>query len=353
MRWLRILSNPLAPLYAAVVRGRNRAFDADPSRSARAGAPVVSLGNLSMGGTGKTPLTLFLAEGLQARGWASAVVSKGYGGRRRTDPMAVAPGSDPSAAGDEAVMMAGRLGSRRVAVARKRIEGARLALAWDPPPRVLLLDDGFQHRALHRDLDLLVLDGVRRWGNGRMLPAGDLREPMDSARRAHALVVTRASRCPRADIEAWWARHGSGGPVFFTDFRIRALRPLQGGAARALPLPAGERVLAFCALGHPEAFFADLLLAGVPWGETAAFRDHHPFTPAEVQRLQAQAGAAGLQALVCTEKDAVKLAAALPGPPGLPILVAEQALEGGDPLLAWVLARLEALSPPRPPGSLD
>jgi len=344
MRWLRILSAPLAPFYAAVVRERNRAFDSNPARSAKAGLPVVSLGNLSLGGTGKTPLTLFLAERLQGEGWTNAVLSRGYGGRRKADPMEVSPGCDPGEAGDEAAMMAGRLGTRRVVVARKRIEGAQLIREWEQPPKCLLMDDGFQHRAIHRDIDLLVLDGVRRWGNGRMVPSGDLREPMDSARRAHALVVTRASRCPKAEIEAWWARYGSGGPVFFTDFKLLSLRTLGGENQVALPLSESMPVLAFCALGHPEAFFADLLLAGVNWVETVAFPDHHHLTPADWRDVAARADEAGAQAFVCTEKDAVKLAAARLQPLGLPILVAQQGVEGGEPLVHWVRERLESLS---------
>ena len=345
MRWLRILSAPLAPFYASVVGWRNRAFDGSPGRSARAACPVVSLGNLSMGGTGKTPLTLFLAEGLQGAGWPNAVLSRGYGGRRRQDPLEVLPHSDPWACGDEAAMMASRLGERRVVVARRRIEGARLTEGWMPPPSCLLLDDGFQHRALHRDLDLLVLDGVRRWGDGRMLPLGDLREPQDSARRADALVVTRASRCPRAEVESWWARHGSGGPVFFTDFRLSALRPLGGGGRIPLPLQDDRAFLAFCALGHPEAFFADLLVAGVRWREIASFKDHHRFSHGELLALQARAVAEGAGALVCTEKDAVKLSPAHLAALHLPCFVAEQELEGGAELLRWVLQRLEELPP--------
>ena len=343
MRWLRILAAPLAPLYASVVRRRNQYFDSDPSRSAKCGAPVVSLGNLSMGGTGKTPLTLFLAEGLQGAGWSNAVLSRGYRGRRSQDPMLLGAGPDPTAVGDEAAMLAARLGPGRVVVARNRLDGARLALGAAGPPRCLLLDDGFQHRALHRDLDLLVLDGVRRWGDGRLLPLGDLREPVASAVRAQALVVTRAARCPRAEVEEWWARHGSGGPIFFTDFRLRTLRRHPGGELIPLPRPSSEPFLAFCALGHPEAFFADLLVAGVQWVETATFRDHHPYSKAGLRALEAQARRAGAGALVCTEKDAIKLSPAHLAGLEMPVLVAQQEVESGAPLLSWVLDRLRSI----------
>jgi tetraacyldisaccharide 4'-kinase len=337
-RWLLA---PLAPLYGAVVRLRNRAFDRHPDRCARVPAPVVSVGNLSTGGTGKTPVTLHLAEALGAAGWRPAIVSRGYGGRRPVDPLRVDPGSDPAATGDEPLMMARRLGPDRVAVGRKRHHAALLALSLEPPPDLLLLDDGFQHRALARDLDLLLLDGVRRWGNGRTLPLGDLREPMASAARASCLVVTRGSRADRDRVLAWWARWGSGGPVFWVDFLIGALRRAGTGERVELPASVGP-LFAFCALGHPQAFYADLLVAGLPWLGTRSFRDHHPVTRAELLRLQAEAVEAGAEALVCTEKDAIKLD---PSPLTLPLWIAEQRVTGAEPLVQWLLQRL---GPPRP-----
>jgi len=338
MPLLRLLAAPLAPLYGAVVRARNRGFDAHPERAAHAAVPVISIGNLSAGGTGKTPLTLFLAEGLEAAGWTNAVLSRGYGGRRDVDPMSVETDSDPRQTGDEPLLMARRLGARRVVVGRQRHAAALRALAQRPGLRCLLLDDGFQHRALHRDLDLLVLDGVRRWGDGRMLPLGDLREPMDSAQRAHALVVTRAARVQdRAEVEAWWARHGSGGPIFWVDFALGNLRRWPA------ELPATEitgPAFAWCGLGHPEAFYADLLLAGHAWTGSRSFPDHRGPSPADLRRLQAQARAEGAGWLVCTEKDAVKLGPEHARALDLPLLVAEQRVAGGESLLVWVLAQL-------------
>jgi tetraacyldisaccharide 4'-kinase len=342
MKPIRFLALPLAPLYGAVVRARNRAFDRHPERAARAGRPVVSIGNLSLGGTGKTPVTLFLAEGLQRHGWSNAVLSRGYGGHRQLDPMPVEPDTPPSQAGDEPALIARRLGPRRVVVARRRIDGALLAAGYDPAPRCLLLDDGFQHRALHRDLDLLLLDGVKRWGNGRMVPLGDLREPMEAVVRAHALVVTRASRASMTEVRSWWQRYGSGGPVFEVDFAIQALRPWPGGEKAAMP-PADTPFLAFCALGNPGSFLADLMVAGVRWVADFTFRDHHAITPKELVLLQARAAQAGAEALICTEKDAVKLGEAHRAVLKLPLYVAEQSLLRGDELLQWVVSRLEAI----------
>jgi tetraacyldisaccharide 4'-kinase len=237
--------------------------------------------------------------------------------------------------------MARRLGPHRVVVGRKRHAAALRALAQRPALRCLLLDDGFQHRALHRDLDLLVLDGLRRWGNGRMLPMGDLREPMGSAARAHALVVTRAARVQdRAEIEAWWDRHGSGGPIFWVDFTLGGLRRWKGGALTSLPLAGAGPAYAWCGLGHPEAFYADLLLAGQTWVGSHSFPDHRGPSPPDLRRLQSQAQNEGASWMVCTEKDAVKLTAEHARVLELPLYVAEQCLVGGEPLLAWLLARL-------------
>jgi len=339
MSILRYLAAPLAPLYGAVVRARNRSFDEHPERAVRVAVPVVSVGNLSAGGTGKTPLTLYLAEGLEAAGWRNAVLSRGYGGRRDIDPMSVEPDSDPRQTGDEPLLMARRLGPRRVVVGRKRHAAALRALSQRPELRCLLLDDGFQHRALHRDLDLLVLDGVRLWGDGHLLPLGDLREPMDSVRRAQALLVTRAARVKdRAAVEAWWERHGSGGPIFWVDFVLGELR--QWGAADLITEPFSGPAFAWCGLGHPEAFYADLLLAGHTWIGSHSFSDHRGPTPAELQRLQARARAEGATWLVCTEKDAVKLGEAHARVLELPLGVAGQRVQGGEALLAWVLAQL-------------
>jgi tetraacyldisaccharide 4'-kinase len=310
--------------------------------ASRVAVPVLSLGNLSVGGTGKTPLTLHLAKALHGMGYPNVVLSRGYGGRRDVDPMDVEPTSDPGEVGDEPAMMARSLGPDRVVVGRRRIAAAHMALSRRPRTRLLVLDDGFQHRALHRDIDLLLLDGVRTIGNGRMLPLGDLREPMAGAGRAHALVVTRGGRADREKIEAWWAQFGSKGPIFYVDFRISALRNAATGERAGLPVDPGP-LLAFCALGHPQAFYADLLLAGLTWLDTRSFLDHRRLTPGQVGRLAGSAEKMGAAGLVCTEKDAVKLAAEHLEASSLPIWVAEQEVVNADALAAWTAGALAGL----------
>ena len=346
MSILRYLAAPLAPLYRMAVARRNRAFDLEPGRAARAGLPVVSLGNLSTGGTGKTPVTLFLAEGLLAAGVEVAVLSRGHGGRRREDPLRVDPGADPARSGDEPALMADALGEGRVFVGRSRSAAAALARATRPDLAALLLDDGFQHRALHRDLDLLLLDGQRLWGNGRLLPLGDLREPMENARRAHALIVTRAGRVQdRAAVEAWWREHGSGGPIFWIGFHLARLRPVDPPDAEPVPLPEREPppAYAWCGLGNPDAFFADLRGAGITLREAACFGDHKGPSPDELEAMDAEAAHVGAARFICTEKDAVKLTADHLAALTLPLYAAEQRVDGGEALLAFVKARLAAL----------
>lgn len=340
MHPLRWLTAPFAPLYRGAVALRNRGFDQHPERITKVAVPVISIGNLSTGGTGKTPITLHLARLLDEAGWSNVIVSRGYRGKRKQDPQWVHPAGDPAESGDEPMMMARRLGKDRVIVARKRAEGAQLALGSQAPPRCLLLDDGFQHRQLHRDLDLLLLDGVRRWGNGRMLPLGDLREPMASASRAQALVVTRCDRANLAEIEAWWAEHGSGGPLFPVAFRISQLRPVM--STHSAP-PSGASLAAFCGLGHPNAFYDDLRKAGFSVASTLSLGDHRSLAAEALLSFARRAEREGAAGLVCTEKDAVKLPAPLLKQLPLPLWVAEQEVQGAAPLAAFLLDRLRAL----------
>ena len=210
----------------------------------------------------------------------------------------------------------------------------------------MLLDDGFQHRALHRDVDLLLLDGVRLWGNGKMLPRGDLREPMESAKRASALVVTRGSRASRPEIQEWWERFGSGGPVFWLDFAITALRRFPTGERLELPNTELGPFFAFCALGHPEAFLADLLVARLFWTGTVQFTDHRALSARDLSNLEKRAQAAGAAGLICTAKDAVKWRPEQAEALSLPLWIAEQQVLGAEPLLDYVVTRLNSFKAP-------
>ena len=271
-------TQPLALLYGAVSSLRRTLYRLGVLRSVQLPVPVVVIGNLSVGGTGKTPLTIAVAEALRKRGYTPGVVSRGYGGTQK-QPVLLGPSPDPAVVGDEPCLI--HASGVAVAVGRNRPEAAKLLIAAGCD--VVIADDGLQHYALARNIELCVIDGVRRFGNSRLLPAGPLREPL--------------SRLQQVDF-----RICNGGVVAPGDVPMQ----LQGALARGLvndavkPLAefAGQSVHAVAAIGHPQRFFASLRSQGMQVIEHA-FPDHHAFTPADL------AFADGRPVLM-TEKDAVK-----------------------------------------------
>lgn len=288
------------------------------TRPWRAPVPVICVGNLVAGGAGKTPVVLSLLALLRARGLRPAALTRGYGGSA-VGPLLVDPARhDAALVGDEALLLAG---AAPTWLARDRVDGAREAV--EEGAEVLVLDDGFQNPRLAKDLSLVVVDAGYGFGNGRVLPAGPLREtPAAGFARADAVVVIGDG-----DLGKIVARLPRGLPVL----RAR-LEPRD----RAL---AGKRVYAFAGIGRPQKFFDSLRALGAELAGTEAFPDHHPYDSATLERVSAAAAAAGAQ-LVTTRKDAARLGPAAPS--GLVVL---------DVALVWedkdaVLRLLERL--PRP-----
>jgi tetraacyldisaccharide 4'-kinase len=269
--------SPLSPLVAAATARRV----ARPGW--RAPVPVLCCGNVSVGGTGKTPLALDLGRRLLARGHPVAFLTRGHGGRAR-QVTRVEPGSDPARVGDEPLLLA------RVAptwIAADRAASARAAIAAGA--RVLVLDDGLQNPSLARDLSFLVIDGGAGFGNGRVLPAGPLREGLGAA----------LARCQAAVV------------IGRDDHRvIDRLAALPILAATLVTDAAPGPVLAFAGIGRPEKFFAGLRAAGAEPIETRGFPDHHPYRRSEIEALLRRADVLGVPA-VTTEKDAARLPADL------------------------------------------
>ena len=285
--WYRppgLASSLLAPLGALYgLAGRRRFAGTAPQRVA---APVVCVGNLVAGGAGKTPVGLALIVALQARGVPVHALTRGHGGRE-AGPLQVDPARHTAAdVGDEALLLAG---AAPCWVARDRVAGAQRAVAAGAG--TIVMDDGFQNPALHKDLALIVADGAVGFGNGRLVPAGPLRERVaDGLARADALVILGEDRHGLAAL-------AGGRPV------LKAwLEPDPDAAARL----AGRDVLAFAGIGRPEKFFATLETLGARVGERVAFADHHPYRPAEVAALIDRAAATGAMP-VTTAKDAVRL----------------------------------------------
>jgi tetraacyldisaccharide 4'-kinase len=286
-QWLSFLLLPLSWLFGALVACRRIAYRIGLLRSVRVGRPVVVIGNVTVGGTGKTPFTIWLAMQLQARGVRVGIVLRGYGGSSSHWPRDVSSDSSPEEVGDEAVLLAMRTGAivvagpDRVAAAQRAIErGAQLVLS----------DDGLQHYRLARDREIVVIDGRRGVGNRRLLPAGPLREPV--------------SRLAQADLRVVSWRDGSARPLTPAPAtvqvwaRISQATALVGGETRSLDEFKGSRVHAVAGIGHPQQFFAALQQLGI---EVAPhpLPDHARLTAADIQFSDQLP-------VLMTEKDAVK-----------------------------------------------
>lgn len=270
----------LAALYGSVTSLRRRLFRAGVLRTRKVAVPVVVVGNVSVGGTGKTPLTIAIVQRLQQQGWRPGVASRGHGRREEGTPAWVDADTAPIDGGDEPVLIARRTGAR-VRVDRDRAAAARALIAAGCD--VIVCDDGLQHYRLRRDIEIEVIDGRRRYGNGRLLPAGPLREPADRGASCDFRVV-------------------NGGDASFGEWpmqlRADSAVPLRGGRSRSLASFGGHRVQAVAGIGNPQRFFE--MLRGFGMGVVPhAFDDHHRYVARDLEF------GSELPVLM-TEKDAVK-----------------------------------------------
>jgi len=303
---------------ASLLYRAGAAISRTSARPVRGGAPVISIGNLVIGGAGKTPVTLELAERLLRRGKQPAVLSRGYG-RRARHPVEVSEQTPCALAGDEPLLLKRRCPRLRVLVGPRRAVLASQAVARGAD--VLLLDDGLQHHELERDLDVVVMDASNPLGNGRVLPRGPLREPLEALRRVRRglLWLTRCD-LPRAPE---LPRLPLAGPVE-SAFAARDARPISGKAA-----------FLFAAVARPASFEALVRGLGAKVVGTRWFPDHHRYSARDLHQLRRAAEVAGAEVLVTTEKDLMRLTPAeLTGPPpiaavpvDLRILAGEQAVE--------------------------
>jgi tetraacyldisaccharide 4'-kinase len=272
---------------------------------------VVSIGNLTVGGTGKTPAVVLAVETLKELGARPAVVSRGYG-RRSRGLVVVADGNAIRAradeAGDEPLLLARRLPGTPVVVSEKRYEGARHALTRLGATTVVL-DDGFQHRSLVKHAEIVLARADNPWGNGRLFPAGPLREPLDALRRA-TLIVVIGPRRPAAsgEVEAARDRWAPGVPVVHASHEADTSIDVRRGEAAPPTVLAGRRLVGFAGIGHPGGFRSTLAGLGVEVAGFHDFPDHYRYRRQDIDALLARLGPAGAEALVTTEKDWMRLA---------------------------------------------
>ncbi|ACY85006.1 tetraacyldisaccharide 4'-kinase [Edwardsiella piscicida] len=320
---LYLLLLPLSWLYGLVALLRREAYRRGWLRVWRAPLPLVVVGNLTAGGNGKTPLVIWLVEQLQQRGYRVGVVSRGYGGRAAHYPLVLGPDTRSAECGDEPLLIAQRTGAR-VAVAPQRSAAVQALLAQGPLD-VVITDDGLQHYALARDMELVVVDGERRFGNGWWLPAGPMRERAARLRSVDAVIVNGGT--PRSGEI----------PMSLAGHTLVNLRSGERRAAAQFVTP----VIAMAGIGHPPRFFHTLTQLGIPLQASHAFADHQAYQAQALTALTPQA-----QPLLMTEKDAVKCRAfAQDNWWYLPVSATLPA-EAGERLLA----RITALIAARPRG---
>lgn len=286
---------------------RNQCYDAGIFGSNSAGVPVISVGNLTAGGTGKTPLVAEIAVRLRARGRRVGIVSRGYG-RTTKGPVIVARGDGTSVgteeAGDEATMLAERFRDAIVVVAEHRVRAAEIAVR-ELGADVLVMDDGFQHRALRRDLDILVIDGKRDLLREPMLPAGLRREPLSGMARAGLLGVSKLDRSEEVREIGRRLRRWNPSPVF-------GFRPVVSGiidlrTASAVNVQRGIKAYIVSGIGDPNGFAATVRGSGCCVAGETAFEDHHRYSAGDIATVISAARSAGAELIATTEKDAVRL----------------------------------------------
>ena len=325
--------SPWQLLYGAAHSVRWRWF---AKRSRRLPRPVVSIGNLHWGGTGKTPLVAAIAGHLRGRGMRTAILSRGYRSRGRGVRIVSTgegPLLGPKVAGDEPVLLAGSLPGVSVVVGPDRFEAGRHALErLEPAPEVFVLDDGFSHLRLFRDIDLLAFPSDDPFAGGRLLPGGRLREPLAAVRRADAVILTGDSEFAGTDIATALRGFGFDGPGFSAPTRFEAPRLATGGE-----LEEGSRVLLVAAIARPHRFLEAIRLLDLEVAETLTFPDHHDYPSTSLASIQEAFEDSHAVAVLTTTKDEVKLLGRLDIPlASLPIRA-----EPDEKFWVWLDRRLD------------
>ena len=275
---LRALTAAVEPIYRGVVDARNARFDRGTDVH-RVDRPVISVGNITTGGTGKTPVVRWLAEALRSRGIKPAILMRGYK-------------SKPNELSDEQAELHSQLGDIVVHANPDRVAGANEVLCDHADVQAFILDDGFQHRRLHRDFDLVLIDATNPFGFGHVLPRGLLREPIAGLARASAILITRADLAASSigHLDDHLHKLAPNAPIFRSAHEQFGLPPLNG-----------KRIIALSAIGNPDAFEQQLRSAGATIVQSKRFADHHHYSVNDLEDL------AGADAVVTTEKDWVKI----------------------------------------------
>lgn len=317
---MKILLEPISQIFAKAAAARRTLYERGVLKSYDLGAPVVSIGNLTVGGTGKTPLVRFVAKVLTENGHRVCVLTRGYKRRNPNKRVVVSDGeqilADVSASGDEPFELANKLLGIASVVADKNRASAGFWAKESLGATAFVLDDGFQHLRLKRNLDVVAIDATNPFGNGKLLPAGTLREPLESLKRGDLIVFTRANLSEKiSDVQSEIKKHNPSCPILFAQTDIKELSrlddflkfPRKVQSPQRFNLNNGAKVFAFCALGNPAAFFMDLEKAGFKIVSAESFSDHYAYKQTDVEKIERKARENGAEVLITTAKDAVKL----------------------------------------------
>ncbi len=302
----------LSQLYSLAMRVRALLYRHGVISRKRLRNPVISVGNLTVGGTGKTPFVAYLAGVLKKAGYQPVILSRGYRGKAEHSTLVVSDGRtvlcDAGSSGDEPFLLAGQLPGVRVAVGKDRYRSGTLVEQDAGDKVVHILDDGFQHLRLKRNLDILLVDATDPFGGGALLPAGRLREPLTAMGRADLVVITRSHLVGEIDdLEAVIRRHNKLTPIsyFYHDavgvFDLKSRRQFRTRDFM------GRRVIALAGIGNPGLFVQDLEHYQMDVRHQVLFPDHHPYSQSELDQALESLDENGAEALVTTEKDAVRL----------------------------------------------
>lgn len=308
--------SPLGFLYAAAMKARASLYQRGIFRTHKIDAPVISVGNITTGGTGKTPLVEWIARELARQERRVCILTRGYGRANSSERVVVSDGrevfADARQGGDEPLLLAENLkGLAAVVADADRVSAARWAIK-NLQTEVFVADDAFQHMRLARDLNIVTIDATNPWGNGHLLPAGMLREPRSALRRADCTVIKlqmSVSLSQRAGLESEVKRLNGNRPVFYSLMGITGFIEPSGNRELTCDQLKQMPVVAFCALGNPESFFKQLDRDQYLILATRSFPDHHYYTQLEIDALVKEASGLAAEALITTEKDAVKLRA--------------------------------------------
>jgi tetraacyldisaccharide 4'-kinase len=307
-----LVGRPLSPIYGKLMEARASLYEKKICRVRKAPCPVISVGNLTIGGTGKTSHVITLALHLLKKGICPAIVSRGYGGRAGKGPLVVTNGRkilvSPKEAGDEPVMLASLLSRVPVIVGSDRFAGCKRAYR-EFQTDIILLDDGFQRLNLHRDLDIVLLSALKPFGNGRLFPGGELREPVSALKRASVILLTKAEaiqegegQLKKNEVHALFPKL----PVFISKNITKGISTLNGRLLTGDELR-GKKFFAFSGIASPWHFLENIEHYGVELTGDIIFSDHHHYKASDMKKIMETALARHATGLITTHKDAVKI----------------------------------------------